>query len=87
VGIVSVGIVVKDDGSNEVKLSGCVVLVDCVREGDGCIERKGDEVIDSALDEGSLMDGDISDLPEEAGVDVPDIFVYASASDESELGF
>jgi hypothetical protein len=78
VGVVSVGIVVKDDGLNEVKLSGCVVPVDCMGEDDGCcvrdldVERKGDSGLDS------VMDGDISD--------VPDIFVYASASDDSELG-
>ena len=86
--VVSVGIVVKDDGSNEVKLSGCVVPVDCVREDDDCcvreddgccVERKGDSGIDSVMDE------DISVVPEEVAVDVPDIFVYTS-SDESELG-
>jgi hypothetical protein len=96
--VVSVGIVVKDDGSNEAKLSGCVSEVDLDRKGDEDEAEAIVEGFDSRLgdisDEGSIMDEDCSDVPDEAKgeadadaeADVPDIFVYISASDESELG-
>jgi hypothetical protein len=89
---VSVGIVVKDDGSNEAKLSGCVSEVDDDRKGDEdeAIVEGFDSRLGDISDEGSLIDGDISDLPDEAeadaDADVSDIFVYIFASDKSELG-
>ena len=92
--VVSVGIVVKDDGSNEAKLSGCVSEVDLDRKGDEdeAIVEGFDSRLGDISDEGSIMDEDCSDVPDEAKgeadaeADVPDIFVYISASDESELG-